>query len=55
MLSNSPEDVMFDPGALYTEGSGKALEYLRRLRPQDPPFGWIDREATSKESMVPAE
>lgn len=28
-------DVMFDPGALYTEGSGKALEYLRRLRPQD--------------------
>lgn len=25
-------DVMFDPGALYTEGSGKASEYLRRLR-----------------------
>lgn len=25
-------DVMFDPGALYSEGSGKASEYLKRLR-----------------------
>jgi len=27
-------DVMFDPGALYEEGSGKAAEYLKRLRHQ---------------------
>lgn len=38
-------DVMFDPGALYTQGSGRASEYLRRLQLEKDSLNLSDRNS----------
>eukprot|EP00439_Symbiodinium_sp_Y106_P013450 s1597_g1.t3 len=48
-------DIMFEPGALYEDGSGKACEYLRRLRQECEEAAAPSKSKTRKaESAAPS-